>query len=52
MRRNCAEEALENEGFARTRARGKRAHADAPYAELRANLEIQGFLKYGYIFWA
>jgi hypothetical protein len=47
MHKDCAAEALEiegwcpNEGYARGGA--KRAHTDAPYAELRAYLGVQDF---------
>ena len=45
MRKDCATEALETEGWCQNEGKGrggaKRVHTDAPYAELRALLGIQ-----------
>ena len=47
MRKDCAAEALETEGWCPNEGKGrggaKGAHADAPYAELLALLGIQDY---------
>ena len=44
MRRDCANEALDNDGWCETEGKGrgdaKRVHEDAAYAPLRARLRI------------